>query len=308
MHAATPNEDCDSQRAGGTMATRSSINRTSGGGWAARHGRCMLAGVTAGLDDCRTDLLLQFILVTAAQEDDWRDRELGPIHLLKYAYLADLAHAQRHDGAAYTGATWQFYHFGPWQADVFARIEPALAAIHANAKKIPSRYEGDFIRYSMSHEFVDSAKSQAEKELPLGVMGAVQRAVHDFGADTTSLLHHTYLTPPMLHAAPGENLVLAPETSAVFEPLTFAPTSLSRSQQRRRMEALKALKQRVRQRLNERQVPREAYPAPRYDAVFVAGTDWLDSLAGEPIQTTEGEVTVHPDIWKSPQRSEPDVP
>jgi hypothetical protein len=268
----------------------------------------MLAGVTAGLDDRRTDLLLQFILVTAAQEDDWHDRELGPIHLLKYAYLADLAHAQQHDGAGFTGATWQFYHFGPWQADVFARIEPALAAIHANAKKIPSRYEGDFIRYSIPHEFLNATKDKAERELPLGVVGAIQRAVHDFGADTTALLRHTYLTPPMLHAAPGENLILAPETSGALERPASTPTSLSRSQQRRRLEALKTLKQRVRQRLNDRPVPREASPAPRYDAVFVAGTDWLDSLAGEPIETTQGEVILDPDIWKSRQRSEPDVP
>lgn len=108
----------------------------------------MLDEVSAGLDARRTDLLLQYILIAAAQEDDWRDRELGPIHFLKYAYLGDLAYAERHNGETYTGAEWQFYHFGPWQAQVHDRIEPALAAISAERKMLPSaRYE-DFVRFS----------------------------------------------------------------------------------------------------------------------------------------------------------------
>lgn len=55
------------------------------------------------LDQHRVDLLLQYTLVRAAQEDDWRDRELGPIHLLKYVYLADCAYAERHEGQTFTG-------------------------------------------------------------------------------------------------------------------------------------------------------------------------------------------------------------
>ena len=177
----------------------------------------MLPEVLASLDEGRTDLLLQFILATAAQEDDWQSRELGPIHLLKYVYLADLAYAERHEGTPFTGATWQFYHFGPWEPAVFERIEPALAAIHANANRISSRYEGDFIRYSVTQEDADAVKLRAEKDLPLGVVGTVQSAVHEFGADTASLLRYTYLTYPMLHAAPGENLILGKETKTTYE-------------------------------------------------------------------------------------------
>jgi len=268
----------------------------------------MLHEVPASLDEGRTDLLIQFILATAAQEDDWRSRELGPIHLLKYVYLADLAYAERHDGASFTGATWQFYHFGPWQPQVFERIEPALVAIHANAKKIPSRYEGDFVRYSVARDDAHAVNVKAERDFPVGVVGTVQHAVHEFGSDTASLLRHTYLTYPMLHAAPGEDLILVRETKATYAATTSAAASLSKSQQRGRAESLKALKERVRQRLVERQRRPHVSPAPRYDAVFDAGSAWLDSLAGEPVQQTEGEVTVHPDIWKSPQRTEPDVP
>ena len=38
-------------------------------------------------------LVVQFALLTAGEEDQQHERQLGPIHLLKYVYLADLAYA-----------------------------------------------------------------------------------------------------------------------------------------------------------------------------------------------------------------------
>src|SRR5260370_3431635 len=104
----------------------------------------------APFDQQRPDRLLQYVLVVAAEEDDWRDRELGPIHFLKYAYLGDLAYATRHDGQSFTGAKWQFYHFGPWEAQVHDRIEPALSAMVANKKTLQNaRYDSDFSRVAL---------------------------------------------------------------------------------------------------------------------------------------------------------------
>ena len=77
------------------------------------------------------DLVVQYALLEAGRRDDLFDRELGPIHLVKYAYLADLAHAERRGGETFTGAPWKFYHYGPWAQEVHARIAPALAAIDA---------------------------------------------------------------------------------------------------------------------------------------------------------------------------------
>lgn len=260
------------------------------------------------MDTQRTDLLLQFILLTAAHADEWRDRELGPIHLLKYAYLADLAFAERHDGATFTGTAWQFYHFGPWQAEVHNRIEPALIAIGATVKQIPSRYEGDFVRYVADRDnFDESALDRTKRELPLGVVGAVESAFRQHGSDTSSLLHHVYLTRPMLRAAPGELLVLAEEPRTVSEP-SAVPAQASKREQRARAEAIKTLKARVQERLRERIADHAATPPPRYDEVFVAGTNWLDSLAGEPLRPQKGELQMDESIWKSSQRTEPDVP
>ena len=39
---------------------------------------------TSQLDHVRVDTLTQFILAVAAEQDEFRDRELGPIHLVKY--------------------------------------------------------------------------------------------------------------------------------------------------------------------------------------------------------------------------------
>ena len=41
----------------------------------------------------RVDLLLQYALLVAGEQDEFLDRQLGPIHLIKYVYLADLFHA-----------------------------------------------------------------------------------------------------------------------------------------------------------------------------------------------------------------------
>jgi hypothetical protein len=46
----------------------------------------------------RVDAILRYSLAVTAESDDPWDRELGPIHLLKGVYLADLAYAQRHGG------------------------------------------------------------------------------------------------------------------------------------------------------------------------------------------------------------------
>jgi hypothetical protein len=42
------------------------------------------------MDINKVDLLLKYILAIAGRED-YGNREVGPIHLIKYVYLADLA-------------------------------------------------------------------------------------------------------------------------------------------------------------------------------------------------------------------------
>ena len=59
-------------------------------------------------DPSRVDLLLQYALLVAGEEDEYIDRQLGPIHLIKYVYLADLAYARHNEGKTFTGIDWQW--------------------------------------------------------------------------------------------------------------------------------------------------------------------------------------------------------
>ena len=83
------------------------------------------------MDEQRVDKIIQFALAVAACEDDLSSRDLGPIHLLKYVYIADLAYAEYHNGNTYTGIKWQFFKFGPWSQEVHSRVEPACLSIGA---------------------------------------------------------------------------------------------------------------------------------------------------------------------------------
>src|SRR5713101_52649 len=103
------------------------------------------------MDSAKVDLLLTYILAVAGQEEA-ENRELGAIHLIKYVYLADLAFAETHGGNTFTGVLWRFHHFGPWSAQVYERIEPVVREVRAEERRIPSKFEDDFVRWSLQDE------------------------------------------------------------------------------------------------------------------------------------------------------------
>lgn len=151
-----------------------------------------------------TGLILQFALLTAGEEDRQHERQLGPIHLLKYVYLADLAFAQRNGGRTFTGANWRFHKFGPWSNAVFEVIDPALRSIGADRRAYRSDYgDDDWVRYSMRDEQLLAEKRRA---LPAQIALTLKRNIHRFRSDTPTLLDHVYKTEPMLAAAPSERL------------------------------------------------------------------------------------------------------
>lgn len=274
------------------------------------------------MDSRKVDLVLQYALAVAGERDPlsddlgtaWKEREaavgrareLGEIHLLKYVYLADLAYAAAHAGESFTGAPWRFHHYGPYTAEVWKRIEPALQAIGACKREFQSRYRDDVRRWSIRRPHL---AEELEPQLPFEVARAVRRAVQDYGNDTPALLHAVYSTAPMLEAAPGENLSL---TAAAPEP---APEGVAPSVKPLRPLSkthLKKLRQRVEERLEEirrRESERAARrPRPIYDEVFFAGRDWLEGLAGAPIEEEEGEVCIDDEVWHSLARREPKLP
>jgi len=258
----------------------------------------------------KVDLLLKYILAAAGQEDPGH-REVGPIHLIKYVYLADLAFVEKHGGETFTGTPWRFHHFGPWSPEVYSRIEPVITEVGARVRQIPSsKAEEDLIRYSLVDE---SLFNQLEPELPFILAVALKGLIHEFGDDTTSLLHHVYRTRPMLEAAPGEFLSFKIETfeeedhPEVLSKVSDVVELYRTPSTKKRKADMKALKEQIAGKLAEKKLMRDQIKLskpPRYDEVFFEGVRWLDSLAGEPVQPEEGEITFSDTIWKSPARTE----
>lgn len=270
------------------------------------------------MDISRIDLIIQYSLVIASGLEDYRQRELGPIHFIKYVYLADLAYAKEHAGQTYTGASWRFYHFGPWTEQVFERVGPALLAIGAQQKTIAGPKD-DFYRWSLAGHIYGDEVVAEELERKLGFVVAldVKRAVLEYGSDTYRLLNDVYLSPPMLVAAPGETLNFSyvakkqesiPAAAAIPAPILSAKQIKKRSQKR---DAMKAA---LSERLERKKAVRAAVkakssdqPNARYDDVFFEGLNVLDKMAGEPIQEESVTCSISDKIWKSKARHDPDL-
>jgi hypothetical protein len=270
-------------------------------------------GGTAIISICmdieKVDKIIQYALSVAACDPDYRARELGPIHLLKYVYIADLAYAERNGGQTYTGINWQFYKFGPWAQEVNSRIEPACIAVGADKRTFSYGADGEGIRWKMSDT---TTCDRLENELNFTVSTAVKRAVHEYNADTPSLLNFVYLTKPMLNAAPGERLdfsFVVPVAQADNGKVPEKEQMTIKAQKRRTTE-LNDARARIQEKLAQKKAAvctTHFIRKPRYDEIFAAGQEWLDSLAGPSIPEIKGNVSFSSDIWKSKARFDPEI-
>ena len=261
------------------------------------------------IDQARTELVLQFALLVAGEEDSPFDRQLGPIHLLKYVYLADLVNARRNDGKVFTGADWRFHNFGPWSNAIHAVIDPALRKIGAKKLEFKSDYgEDDWIRYSVRDDCLLTEKGNS---LPAWIARELRRDVHKFGKDTPALLDYVYKTKPMLSASPNDFLDFSLEASS--------STDMMREREQLRVDQLSARKRkRFRERLgnlrNEQQRKKTARPnlldpvaSRRHDDIYEEGIAWLDQLAGPQLESGDCLVEFSGEVWNSPTRKGGDV-
>jgi hypothetical protein len=267
------------------------------------------------MDLLKVNLLLKFSLACAGQNDEVFHRQLGPIHLIKYVYLADIYYAERHNGQTFTGVPWKFYHYGPWSLNVYQQIEKAIEEIGAEIKKISSvRFDNDTIRYVKRD---DRLYDNLEKQIPLEIVGPLIKAIRTFGDNTSDLLHYVYITPPILGAAPNEELdflLLIKSDTSILKPNEDDAVNNNLEQmsktKRKKLELDRQEKKvSIRKRLAEKHRTKRVAPPtpPVYDDVFYQGLDWLDSLAGEPISECEGKIFVSDEIWKSDARKEHDI-
>ncbi|NGY06563.1 SocA family protein [Solimonas terrae] len=259
------------------------------------------------IDTAKTDLVIQFALLLAGEEDTFADRMLGPIHLIKYVYLADLAYARRHDGQTFSGADWTFYNFGPWAPAVHARIEPALKAIHASCHEFESDLENrdNWVRWTKTDEaLLGGLRSQLPSEIRI----ELPSKVHAYRHDTPALLDFVYKTVPMLFAAPGERLDFSLEEP--YPKQTKAESaidSLSAKQKKKLHENMRELIRRRAQRRVTAAVMVEPEPA-RYDEVYEEGIRWLDDDAGKAFNEEKLTVEFDENVWKSATRHGHDLP
>lgn len=236
------------------------------------------------------------ILAEASAADDWKDRDLGPIHILKYLYLADLHHAVT-KGGTITGADWAFFHFGPWSTEVHAAI-PAAAA-RAGADYVPFEGEyGESKRWRL--RATERERDELYRQAPSGGLALLRADIRRYGKATEPLLDYVYKTPPMVRAQPGDRLVFPEKrTPRADETAQVERQKLKdfRKKLRRRSDRLKAKLEAART-ARDRRVRRE----PVYDEVFEKGVAWLDADGGEPLPSADLVVEVDDAMWSAPAR------
>ncbi len=252
--------------------------------------------------------IIQYSLLVAGEEDDYKCRDLGPIHLLKYVYLADLFYAKKNNGKTYTGIDWIFYNFGPWSQRVHAQIAPALHRINATQNKFNSDYgKDDWVRWSLQDSELLITK---ERQLPTSITLWLRKDIHKYLKDLPELLNYVYSTEPMINAAPNESLdfnfaILKPYEKK--EDLKLGLDRLSISKKKKFKTNLSLARNKYQESRLERQFDTQRDNKPRYDEVFEAGIGWLESLPGQQFEPADLTVDFSNEVWKSDTRNGGDV-
>ena len=256
------------------------------------------------------DMLVQYALLVAGEEDEFFDRQLGPIHLIKYVYLADLAYAKRNSGVTFTGVDWRFYKFGPWSQTVNERIEPALRAIGAEKQTFQSDYDDkdDWFRWHLRN---DHLLREKERQLPASITMRLKHEIHKYRKDTPSLLDYVYRTEPMLAAAPNEYLDFSVSVEDILETESESQQlrmdSLSNKKRKRFKEGMRQLREKQKSREPRKTKLVNPVKKPLPDEVYEEGIAWVDDLAGPQLTAGNKVVEFSDEAWKSPARKGKDV-
>jgi hypothetical protein len=251
----------------------------------------------------RIENLIKYMLAVAGQDEDWKRCELGPIHIIKYLYLADMYYAQEKEGETYTGIDWQFYHFGPWNLELYKKkIPKSIENIGADTRNFESQYNQDGVRWSLKN----AQYNEVAKCVPSQILFRLKKDIQNYGAATFDLLHYVYSTEPMRSTAPNEsiNFGIFIKRKKQIQSTKNDSISLSKKRQKKLKEKIRNLKELNKAKLAEKKKNNLVKPpiTPRYDDVYTKGTEWLESLAGPEIKQGKQEVVFSDSIWKSSVR------
>ncbi|MCG6372827.1 SocA family protein [Vibrio fluvialis] len=248
--------------------------------------------------------LIQYALLRAGEEDLYTSRSLGPIHIIKYVYLADLYYAEKH-GVTFTGIEWQFYNFGPWSNNVHSSISPALSEIMANKKCLENLFkDDDSIRWDKTDNYLLRDKA---REIPAEITARLSRDIHNFSNDTKALLDYVYKTEPMLSASPCEIIEFKQVQRIMDNPLPTRVSGLSNKKKKSLKQKIDALKTKHLNSCRERKLIKPV-EFPRYDEVYECGIKWLDDL--DKTEKLEETIVVEfsEDVWQSQTRKSYELP
>jgi hypothetical protein len=234
----------------------------------------------------RIEELITFVVQTTS---------VSRTRLMKFVYLADLAYAEAHEGATYTGADWQFLHFGPWSAAVNDAIEPTMAKIGATLVAYEHEEHGEQTYWHAQ----DSKHAKVQPNVVTQM--AVERALKSYPS-TPELLHRVYKTRPMLNAAPGAPLDF---TTAIPSPRpSFAPEAPLTPRQAKALRAAKAEVQAKIAALRTTRPRKRVKVAPEYDADYFLVEELVRDSMGPEIEPGETDVAFDSSLWKSGARGE----
>ncbi len=255
---------------------------------------------------------MTYILATAGESEEYQERELGRLHIIKYIYLADLWYAEKHVGQTWTGIDWEFYRFGPWSTALYIHMQGALDATGAEHKSYPSAYsEEDYDRWCLRDE---ETRARAERVVGMEITGVITSLVRHYANYTADLLDFVYRTPPMLRAAPRERLDFTPSgwsfkvpTTNTFKEKTVPLTA----KQEKKMKTWEAtMRDKIVAKLATMKAARASNAPssePRYDAVFFTALEAMDSSELPSLPTTQTTASFSSDVWKSKARHDPDL-
>lgn len=250
--------------------------------------------------------LIKYILAESNQDEDWRFRELGPIHIIKYVYLADMYFAVKNNGETYTRINWDFHHFGPWNLSLYKEIPDAVKMMGGDTRIFESKYDKDGVRFSLKEDCLDDASSK----VPTSILFLLRKDIHSFGSATNDLLHYVYTTPPMTNATPGGRLDFKNDVFLQKEQLNCDGfPSMTTREKKKRKKRVECIREKIAQKREEKKRKRIKPTPPRYDEVFFQGSSELgNEFEIYPINNDSGVLRVSPSAWQGNWRKNCDLP
>ncbi|MGR3979431.1 hypothetical protein [Pseudoalteromonas sp. 1181_04] len=249
--------------------------------------------------------VFQYSLLVAGELDDFMYARLGPIHLLKYLYLADYFYAKRNSGESFSGIEWQFYNFGPWSSLAHSRIDYSMKGINAIKHQFESEYsDDDFLRFEKRDKFL---LEQIERVIPPVVSRNLKVYIKKFGSNTADLLNYVYSTEPMLETSPNEKIDLSSlgkhldqlKTNEYLE--MSIEVKLSNKKKKKIKEGISTLKNKLKEHVKTEYLI-DPSPSPKYDEVFFDGISMLDESEVKKFEESKIVVEFDSSVWTSSAR------